>query len=491
MTTAALWPSSPANRQAISRDSGVFLYTGWRILQGEIPYRDIWDHKTPGIFYLDALGLALDADSLWGVWGLEWLFVCAATILLFLLVRRLFGALSAMVSLSMVLFVLADLLAGGNLTQLPALPFQAGGLWLALKLTRNPEESRTWLWLGVLTACTVLFRQNSIGIFVAAAAWMLIWAALHRKPAPILGAALNGLAGVLIVALPVVLYFAYHSALADLWDASFLFNFYYASEGGVQERIAALASGFQALGGMGLAVFLLAGFVLAVPAWVEHRTSPAPEIRRYLQYLSLAFVLEIALVVMSGRPRLPYFIAVLPVATVLTGYCFSRLENWIAGKSTRATAQRILAFSLVLGLFYAYPKYQETLRANQSIQRPLDVISYIQQHTSHEDQVLLVGAETSINFETRRTSPTRFVYQYPLQRQAYAQPDYLEEFFEDVLSHRPALIILTTGDSDMPNRFGGSKTARSEELAYQINQNYQAVHVFENGWIALAPLAAD
>lgn len=487
----ALWPSSPANRQAISRDSGVFLYTGWRILEGEIPYRDVWDHKTPGIFYLDALGLALDPASLWGVWGLEWLFVCAASVLLFLLVKRLFGTTSAALSMLMVLVALSDMLAGGNLTQLPALPFQAGGLWLALRLTQNPEDKKPWFWLGILTAGTVVFRQNSVGVFVAAAAWMLLWAAINRKPTLILRSALNGVAGVVLVALPVALYFAYHSALVELWDAAVLFNIHYASEGGIRERISALVSGFQALGSVGLAVFLLAGFVLAVPAWLKDKSSSVSHISSYLQYLTLAFVLEFALVAMSGRPRLPYFIALLPMATVMAGYCFSRIERWLATQTTIVTAQRILALSLVCILIYIYPRYEENLRANQNIERPLDVISYIQQHTSDQDQVLLVGAETSINFETRRTSPTRFVYQYPLYRQAYAQPDYLEEFFEDVLRHKPALIILTTGDTDMPNRFGGSKTARSEELAYQINQIYKPVQVFENGWLALAPVAGD
>ena len=34
-----------------SNDSGTFLYVGWRWLEGDIPYRDTWDHKPPGIFY--------------------------------------------------------------------------------------------------------------------------------------------------------------------------------------------------------------------------------------------------------------------------------------------------------------------------------------------------------------------------------------------------------------------------------------------------------
>lgn len=52
-----LVPINPINMPLTHRDSGVFLYTGWRILNGEIPYLHVWDHKPPVIFILNALGL--------------------------------------------------------------------------------------------------------------------------------------------------------------------------------------------------------------------------------------------------------------------------------------------------------------------------------------------------------------------------------------------------------------------------------------------------
>ncbi len=55
----ALFPSNPTNMTLAFRDSGVFLYVGWRLLNGDIPYRDVWDHKPPLIYFVDALGIAL------------------------------------------------------------------------------------------------------------------------------------------------------------------------------------------------------------------------------------------------------------------------------------------------------------------------------------------------------------------------------------------------------------------------------------------------
>src|SRR2546426_12263930 len=43
----------------IGRDSSVFLYVARQVQEGGVPYRDVWDHKPPLIYYLDVIGLAL------------------------------------------------------------------------------------------------------------------------------------------------------------------------------------------------------------------------------------------------------------------------------------------------------------------------------------------------------------------------------------------------------------------------------------------------
>jgi len=50
-------PASPRFQKVPGGDSGIFLYTGWRVTEGALPYRDIWDHKPPLILLLMRLGL--------------------------------------------------------------------------------------------------------------------------------------------------------------------------------------------------------------------------------------------------------------------------------------------------------------------------------------------------------------------------------------------------------------------------------------------------
>jgi hypothetical protein len=41
----------------LDRDEGGFGYIGQAIWRGELPYRDLLDHKPPGLFYLFALAV--------------------------------------------------------------------------------------------------------------------------------------------------------------------------------------------------------------------------------------------------------------------------------------------------------------------------------------------------------------------------------------------------------------------------------------------------
>ena len=69
----------------------MYLYTAARVQEGQIPYRDVWDHKGPGVYYLDAAALRVGRNALWGVWALETVAWLAALLLGFNVLRRAFG----------------------------------------------------------------------------------------------------------------------------------------------------------------------------------------------------------------------------------------------------------------------------------------------------------------------------------------------------------------------------------------------------------------
>src|SRR5262249_7279817 len=57
-------------------DDQMFGFFGWRIAHRGVIYRDLWDNKPPGIYWINALGFLLGGDNYAGVVAL-----CAAALI--------------------------------------------------------------------------------------------------------------------------------------------------------------------------------------------------------------------------------------------------------------------------------------------------------------------------------------------------------------------------------------------------------------------------
>ncbi len=147
-TLMVTFPISPLNSPTTNIDSGVFLYIGWRICM-EKYHIDIWDHKPPIIYYINALGLAISNGSRWGVWVIEFIVVLLAAYLSFRLLRK-FLKTSALVATFLWLFNLVFLLLSGNLTEEYVLVLQFASLYLFYRLAEGQRKPYGFFVIGLL-----------------------------------------------------------------------------------------------------------------------------------------------------------------------------------------------------------------------------------------------------------------------------------------------------------------------------------------------------
>jgi len=69
-------------------DEGVYSLFGRAIVEGEIPYQYIWDHKPLGIYLIYSLAYMVPFDILIGAKILAFLSASASSILLYLIARQ-------------------------------------------------------------------------------------------------------------------------------------------------------------------------------------------------------------------------------------------------------------------------------------------------------------------------------------------------------------------------------------------------------------------
>lgn len=227
---------------------------------------------------------------------------------------------------------------------------------------------------------------------------------------------------------------------------------------------------------------------LAGIAYVWLKRRHFTEIEPLILITLLDLPIEIIFITISGRSILHYYLTPLPVMAIMVGTVVCTVP-FLLGSISRANHQILQRWSPVAVLaivFLAqyeqiayYPQYVRVLSDNDYA----PVIDYVAMNTGKDDQVLLIGAESVVNFLARRKAPTRYVYQYPLA--LLGRRPMFEEYFDQILENKPTLIIDTRGRPRLDDKLYTPLQKRSQVVragVKYLGQHYQPVAQFEE-WI--------
>ena len=424
-----LVPNLPAGRVP-SEDAAVFFYIARRILEGGLPYRDVWDHKPPGVYVMDAAGLALAGEL--GVWIVQLAFLAAAA-LLGLRALAPFGARPALFgSLAWLVAAPRLFLADGTQTtyvELFAVPLQFASYALFASEIARPRATWRSAAIGALAGLSFLFKPTLIGSALAAAI-VLVFARRGSSTAS-LGAMLAAGGGVLALA---VVPFAAAGALGEAVDQVARYNAVYAAFASPADRLAAVAGGLRLTAPSGLSV-------IAVGAWLyalgTRRTAPP--------VLALALVaLPIELFFASaGRGYHYYFLAWLPAMSVLAAFAASEVERRFDRRTARAV---IVVATIAMSVRPAMLVTRLAAEGDDGLVRA--AAAYISDATRSTETVLVWGSRVEPLVLAERLAPTRYVYQYAaLETRGYATPARVDELTSELARRPPVLIIDASRDS--------------------------------------------
>lgn len=461
-TAVAMFPLHPGNMTYPSRDSGVFLYVGWRLLLGEVPYRDVWDHKPPLIYFVDALGIALTPDSLVGIWVVQIVFIFATFLVLYKALEHAFNSYAAIGGSVLLASGLLTILSRGNVTEEYALLFQALCFLLIVNGAKTDFPTKLSFWVGIAGGLAFNFKQTTIGVLIAYGIFLLALRLSQRK-IPIRDFVAL-FAGWLLPSLLVVIYFASRGALVDFWEQAYQYNFLYIGKHeGIRRLIPVFTKGFSYLqSGYMLHIAVLSWLAGCIYVWTLRRDL-FTKVHPLVTIALISLPIEVLMVLVSGRSILHYYLTPLPAMAILTGvsiYTLPQLfERLPQLQRFHAWTPALLLAVLILAQYEQvkyYPDYVEGVSSNNR----LEVVEFVVNHTETDDKVLIIGAESLINFLSRREAPTRYVYQFPLA--LTGRRPMFEEYFNQILENDPVLIIDTRGAETITKNLYTPLQKRSE-----------------------------
>jgi hypothetical protein len=495
---------------SFGRDQTIYALVGEGILHGKMPYRDLWDFKPPGIFFVFALAQGLFGRGMVAIRLLEVIGMVASVFGFMRLADTFFerpragligGAVAALLQAELEFWHTAQPeVFGGYLTL------------AAIVLATSPPQRRHrgWVWFGtgVLFGLAFLFKPPlGGGAFVCGAY-------LAKREQQRTGSTKSALYSMFVVgassALPICLCGLWFWA-RGAWPA-------------LHWTLAEFTPGYTALGwkdrqAAGMLYYALeeaffkfsalaAAGVLAMAA-----ISPLHGREREGTFLVLGIIaIQIAGVAMQGKFFPYHYAASLQLIAFLAGLGLYKLwrrcmngglggvlawMSFVAIAISMRTASRDLpqdySDRALMRLKYAFRIAPYTSRevadrelswvADFSLAADRDVGLEVRSRTRSADTIFVWGFEPSIYWFAERAPATRFIYDVP-QRSEW-QKDYARrELMHDLNRNRPALIVVQHNDV-FPSVTGHPFDSHDElpgfpELKNLIDGGYELVKRIED-----------
>jgi len=386
----------------LDRDEGGYAYIAQRWLQGEVPYRESFDQKTPGLYAAYAvIERALGESPAAIHWGTQ-LYTLATLAVLFLLGRRLYGEDGGLAAGALAAFMTADHCLLGNSSNSETfmlLPLTAG--FLAALLARERESWRWAMACGACTGLALLFKQ----VAMSNAAFHLALLLLHQRRVSLAAAFL---AGASLVLAPVPAYFAAAHAWGPFYECVIGYNLKYSA--GI--HLSVYPANFWDSFSRTLAPFWPV-YLLALPEAFR------PGRRCAAGWLAFSFLGVCA----GGFFRGHYYLQAVPALALLAGasvarLCRSRVLSRLGAAAPYLLTGAVLAYGIWNGFWYYGPdssvqKCRRIYHSNPFAESPA-VARLIASRTDEQDRVFVFGSEPQLLYYARRKSATRYIYVYPL-----------------------------------------------------------------------------
>ena len=459
------------NRFDVSDDQ-LFGYFGWRIAHGAVVYRDVWDNKPPGIYWINALGFLISGDRYAGVVALCGLAVCATLGGFYIAARALFDRGTAALGTILAGFFFTHLYfqGGSNRTETFLMPLELAAVAAYLHGWLRSRAAYFYL-AGVLAGCAALCKQVGLAGWGSMGLHVMLCVALRDIPWK------TGLARCLLLLLGLVTtigaaagYLAYQGALSDALFAVVTVNRAYFDVGGSSlfdahaNSLLLRQHMFPILTLPGLLV--LVGWIWAAADVLRGREKSAAPARvpHALFFCSLWYVVALWGATASPDAFRHYVLPTLPPMMLLAAGTLQRLKRDTG--LLRRVAQRAWVTAAIVAMGYfmlaaLHLQWQEAglvwwHRAPRRVaghwvlqSAPWEVVGReVARLSQPEDRLQCWGYFPGVYLHARRLNATRFVTTEKIEH--FPGHEYAErmrrELYQRLRGDPPEMFLIRDGD---------------------------------------------
>jgi hypothetical protein len=468
----------------LERDEGCFAYVGQLILEGVPPYQNVSDFKMPGLYLAYAAIMSVFGQTPAGI-HLGLLLVNLATLaVLFMLARKFLDLQGAIIATAAyALMTLSPSLLGlaahaTHFVMLPALL----GTWLLFRIVNRG------LFVCFASGCFfgVAFLMKQPGLFFGIfgglyLAW-ISFAGNITRPQVLARLGFYSL-GCLLPFLAVCLWLKIAGVFPQFWFWTITYPREYADVVPFNYGLHILNLSFTKIFLAAPLLWIIAGLGL-VSLCFKRQTMDT----RIFMAGFLVFSFGAVCPGLYFRPH--YFIVLLPAIALLGGLFVMWSSRWLAEKKGPPPLRHLpfmLAAAACLQSLYSdravffslSPK--DACRAvylSNPFPEAVDIAHYLEQNTSKDQLIAVVGSEPEIYFYAHRRASTSFVYTYPLVEANPYAVKMQEDMIHDIEANPPeylVFVLMRTSWLEAP----GSSHLLEDWVKNYVTKNMQPVGVIK------------
>ncbi len=463
-------------------DSSVFsvIARGW--LSGQIPYKDLFDHKGPFIYLLNMIALCIPGAH--GLFLIEAIMICISLFFMFKSLKEFFNPVTASLTLPVFSFAFIRVIEGGNLTEEFALPGITLSLFLLCRLCKRRELPAWYLIsLGIAAGSIVMLRPNMLPMPATVGLASVCMCIKDKRYTHILKNIFIPLCGFMIFCMPFVIYFIQAGAGPDFFYSTFLFNIAY-SDLSFLRRLHFLLKRTSPVY-FWYPVLLLSSFL-----YIYHKHGN--EKRYCFTFWFLISAVLTYIVIAGNRSFYPHYkIISIPILS----YCTAMLTDLILSPKTlkydlcilsQKTKKYDLFLSrnalkccgIILILLFFYPGIKQFALDSRSFVRrfchqPEYNRTIAELIEKHNRKVLVLGNHCAFYLHYQVSPDTKYFYQYPIAT-------FDKEVFnktERYIAQEAGLLVLPLRGKQMPNQYFDYENVISSH--YDYIGDYSGYRIFQ------------
>jgi hypothetical protein len=420
----------------IGNDEGVVLYTGRKILEGGAPYVDSWDHKGPILYLLNALGLWLSSNALWGPGLLEGTLLAFAIAVLGHKLKQFWPTFTVYSTLLAFLGSYYLFLESLNLSESWALSFQSlAYLLIYQESKRSPcidstiekrKIRRSYFLLGLAFSFIFYTRpNNATGIFLATIILSLV---SHKAILWYVWKVFSFTFSAFSIV--IYLYLSIIGSFKPFLEQFFIYNLDYSSAGSVVERFGSLE---HSLFRLALTPVILVLIVVLLLIFLDKSAKARVPIAVLIGFLG-DFISSF----LSARGYLHYMITLLPSLFFILGSLQSCLREGQA-LHKRATSLVLVLCVVFGGLFGAQKILGRFYNDSGNME---GIATFLVSNSKETDYIQILGSETRVLVLAQRQSASSITYSHPATSIFYReQPKMAKKLEGDVKARTPKFVI--------------------------------------------------